>query len=103
MGMKTDKTRWLLTLCLLTLTGDALARGPWRASEHNTKGWHFMSPKERIEHQATVRAFKAYEPCHDYQVAHHQQMQARASAKGLSLPAGGRDICEHLRTDTVGR
>ena len=44
------------------LTG-ALARGPWRASETNTRGWQFMTPEERIEHQAKVRGFTSYEEC----------------------------------------
>lgn len=81
----------------LTLTGSAIARGPWRASEQNTSGWYLMTPEERIEHQARIRSFKTYDECHAYQVAHHAQMEDRAREQGRQFPGGRRDICEHLR------
>jgi hypothetical protein len=74
----------------------ASARGPWRASEDNTSGWYFMSPEERIEHQARIRSFKTYEECHAYQHEHHRLMENRAKEKGLQLNSGRRDICGHL-------
>ncbi|HJW23675.1 MAG TPA: hypothetical protein VJ576_02155 [Rhodocyclaceae bacterium] len=88
----------LLLAALLLCTGAAQARGPWRANEANTQGWRLMSPAERIEHQAKVRQFKAYEECHAYQLEHHRLMEARASAQGLTLGPGRRDICAHLLT-----
>lgn len=88
--------RWLFLL-LLICVGTASAAGPWRASERNTRGWALMTPKERLEHQATVRAFTNLAECRAYQLRHHAQMEARARASGQALQPGRRDICEHLR------
>jgi len=95
------RSRWLL----MTLSGSLLlaavfsaeARGPWRASEENTRGWQFMTPEERIEHQARVRCFETLNECRAYQQEHHRLMEQRAKGKGSALPSGGRDICEHLK------
>jgi hypothetical protein len=95
------RSRWLLmTLSgslLLAATFPAEARGPWRASEDNTRGWQLMTPEERVEHQARVRRFKTLDECRAYQQEHHREMELRASARGSALRSGGRDICEHLK------
>lgn len=83
----------------LLLIGAASARGPWRASESNTRGWQLMSPEERIEHQAKIRSFTKLEECRSYQVSHHQLMEERAQQRGLALAGSGRDICDHLKTE----
>ena len=89
----------LITALLLgvLMTGAASARGPWRASEANTRGWQFMTPEERIEHQTRIRGFTTLEECRNYQVSHHQLMEERARQHGMPLPSGGQDICEHLK------
>lgn len=87
----------IVAAVLLLTMSTVHARGPWRASEGNTAGWHFMSPEERIEHQARVRGFTNYAECQAYQQEHHHQMAARALAQGLQLRPGRRDICAHLR------
>lgn len=81
----------------LLLMSTASARGPWRASEANTRGWQLMTPEERIEHQTRIRGFTSLEECRSYQVSHHQLMEERARQRGMDLPGGGRDICEHLK------
>lgn len=73
------------------------ARGPWRASEDNTRGWQFMTSEERIEHQARVRSFNSLVECRAYQQEHHRQMEQRAKDRGKALPETGRDICAHLK------
>ncbi len=93
-GMKTA----LLFLLALLLAGPVLARGPWRASEENTRGWRLMTPEERIEHQARIRGFKNYEACRTYQLEHHRLMMERARQRGMALRGGGRDICAHLKS-----
>ena len=85
-----------LILALL-LVGTVSARGPWRASEANTRGWLFMSPEERIEHQARIRSFTTLEECRNYQASHHKLMEERARQQGMALSSGGHDICEHLK------
>lgn len=90
--------RFVTTLVLaLFLIGTASARGPWRASEGNTRGWQLMTPEERIEHQIRIRGFSTLEECRSYQVGHHQLMEERARQRGKALPGGGQDICEHLK------
>ena len=94
--MKAKSTRTLLMVCLLVISTSVLARGPLRASEGNTSGWHLMSPQERIEHQTKIRSFKTLEACRAYQGEHHQLMQTRAQAQGRPLQANRRDFCAHL-------
>ncbi len=98
-SMKTCANRFMGLMLLLCAVPVAHAAGPWRASEGNTSGWAYMTPQERLEHQATVRAFTDYEACRAYQIKHHETMEARARASGQTLkPASERrDICEHLR------
>ena len=81
----------------LLLSSAASARGPWRASEANTRGWELMSPEERIEHQTRIRGFTTLEECRNYQVSHHQLMEERARQRGVALPGGGKDVCAHLK------
>lgn len=95
--MHTTKNRFLLSLLLLTLALPVSARGPWRASEENTRGWQLMSPEERIAHQSKVRGFASLDECRTYQLAHHQQMAERARQQGIALPRDGQDICAHLK------
>ncbi|MER2623048.1 MAG: hypothetical protein ABTS22_03830 [Accumulibacter sp.] len=95
--MRTRLHRVLIITLLLSLTASAEARGPVRTSEANTRGWQLMTPEERIEHQSRIRGFKTYEVCRSYQVSHHQLMEERARERGVALPRGGRDICEHLQ------
>lgn len=83
---------------LLALAALAVqARGPWRSDEGNTRGWQFMSPEERIDHQARIRGFKTFDECQAYRVEHHRLMAQRARQEGQILPGGGRDFCAHLR------
>ncbi len=98
--MRTMKIRVLLSLLLFTVALPVSARGPWRASEDNTRGWQLMSPEERIAHQSKVRGFARLDECRTYQLAHHQQMAERARQQGIALPRGGQDICAHLKPGT---
>ena len=92
-----------LGLALLSAAAAACAAGPLRASERNTSGWDLMTPRERLEHQATVRAFTDYDACRAYQLRHHEAMEARARASGQALKPESerRDICAHLRPPSV--
>lgn len=99
-GMK--KRAWVM-LALCIFAGSALSRGPWRASESNTRGWELMSPQERIEHQARIRGFATLAECEAYQSEHRREMEARAAQLGKQLQGGGRDFCEHLRPAPAAR
>ncbi|WP_153132712.1 hypothetical protein [Dechloromonas hortensis] len=89
--------RLLLVVLLIAASGAVQARGPWRASEENTRGWQLMTPEERVEHQARIRSFQRLDECEAYQQAHHRLMLERAARQGRQLSTGGRDICDHLR------
>ena len=91
------KRGWVIFM-LLIFAGTALARGPWRASDSNTRGWELMTPEERIEHQARIRGFTALAECEAYQAGHHRVMEARAEQLGKKVSGGGRDFCQHLRS-----
>jgi hypothetical protein len=88
-------------LWLLGATSVAHAGGPWRASENNTNGWALMTPRERLEHQTTVRAFTDYSACHAYQLQHHETLAKRAQSSGRALKPDPRDICAHLRVEST--
>lgn len=88
-----------LALAAVLATGPALGRGPWAANRGNTVGWQLMTPAERIEHQDKMRSFKTYDECKVYQEQHHQQIEARAKDKGLTLPAmrPGAYACDNMK------
>ena len=100
----TSKLAYVVLSAVSLLTMDlALARGPWRSNEANTTGWQFMTPEERIEHQARIRGFRNYDECHAYQLEHHQLMESRAAEKGQPSPGNRRDFCEHLKAQSTTR
>lgn len=84
-----------LLIALALIPSPAHARGPWRASEANTRGWQLMTPEERIDHQARMRSFTSYEECLPYQAEVHRRMEERARERGLTLSPGPGG-CEHL-------
>lgn len=82
---------------LLYGTASGQAEGPWRASQSNTRGWEFMTPQERIEHQSRVRGFTDFDECEAYRTHHHDLMAERARQQGMLLNDGARDFCDRLR------
>ena len=95
--MKRQVLKSVLAAIGLLLAAEAGARGPWRASAENTRGWQFMTPQERIEHQSRVRGFTTLEECRAYQRGHHKLMEDRARERGEAIHSDGRDICGHLK------
>ena len=49
-------------------------------------GWQLMSTKERKQHRLKMRSFKTDEERQAYRKQHHEKMQARAKAQGVTLP-----------------
>ncbi|WP_013500964.1 hypothetical protein [Rhodopseudomonas palustris] len=88
----------MISLSGLVLSAAPAGAAPWRADEGNTRGWMLMSPQERIAHQARVRGFTDYAACEAYRAGHHALMVQRARERGLDLPGGGRDFCDHLKS-----
>lgn len=58
-----------------------------------------MTSGVRIEHLSKIHGFKFHEECHAFLKTHHQLMEKRASQRGMLLPGGWQDICEHLETE----
>lgn len=84
-------------LALLLLFSVTCLAGPWRAGAHNSAGWQFMSPDERVEHQRRMRSFTRYEECKAYQAEHHALMAERARQVGVVLQPHEDSGCEQLR------
>lgn len=101
--MNKASIRLLIAAVAVGACSTVFARGPWRASEGNTPGWYFMTPEERIEHQAKIRSFKTYEECQAYREEHHRLMEARARVEGKTAGGGRRDFCAHLLQPGSGK
>jgi hypothetical protein len=63
--------------------GDANAQMPMHGQIY---GSQMMTPQERSEHLAKLRAAKSAEEREQIRQAHHEQMKARAKARGVTLP-----------------
>ena len=49
-------------------------------------GWQLMTPEERAEHRAKMRAAKTDAEREKIRKDHHDKMKARAKERGVSLP-----------------
>jgi hypothetical protein len=95
--------RTLIALAAGLAMAPAHPAGPWRADAGNTRGWQFMTPEERLAHQAKIRAFDSYSACRTYQADHHRAMDERAKQQGRVLAPEQRDACAHLQPPTAAR
>lgn len=68
-----------------------------RFSQKNTAGWSLMTPEERTAHQNKMRSVKTYDECKALQTEHHQQMEARAKEKGVTLPQPRANGCDRMK------
>ena len=55
-------------------------------------GWQLMSPEEQSEHRMKMSSFKNQTEKDEYRRKHHQRMQERAEAKGVTLPVEPRGM-----------
>ena len=65
--------------------GVSLAVDP-SGSQDQAYGWNLMTPEEREEHQAKMRALKTKEERERYRIEHHKKMQERMKDQGITLP-----------------
>lgn len=78
--------------------GPGAGHGATRWGTDYTPGWKLMTPDERKDHQAHMRAMKSYDECKAYQDQHHEQMVARAKERGgKALAQPRRDACSGLK------
>jgi hypothetical protein len=69
------------------------ALGAQHMMQERAYGYELMSPQERDDYQARMRATKTEQEREQIRIEHHKQMQERAKAQGKTLPdmppAGG--------------
>jgi hypothetical protein len=66
-------------------------------NQENTPGWTLMTAEERTAHRGKMLAAKSYEECKAIQEEHHQAMAARATEKGVALPAPRQNGCDRMK------
>ena len=49
-------------------------------------GYDLMTAEERTEHRNKMRSLKTWEEREQFRKEHHEQMQARAKERGITLP-----------------
>ncbi len=59
---------------------------PTAFSEDTMYGYQLMTEQERAEHRATMRSFNTEAEREAYRRQHHEMMQERAKAQGVTLP-----------------
>lgn len=81
-----------LTLCMaMGIAAPAAAqmqsRGPMQMQDgERIYGSELMTPQERSEYQARMRALKTEQEREAFRLEHHKKMQERAKAQGKTLP-----------------
>lgn len=79
--------------------GPGGGRGPGagRWGQGVTPGWALMTPAERTAHQTKMRSMTTRADCRAYVEQHHAEMAARATERGVAVPAmPRRDPCAGL-------
>lgn len=88
--MRTKTMLSTLLLALLTLAALPVQAAQPGAAEQQAKppiyGRQLMTPDERRDYQQKMRSLKTREERQAFRQEHHQQMQARAKEKGITLP-----------------
>lgn len=77
--------------------GPGAGHGAMRWGSDNTPGWSLMTPQERDQHREKMLAMKNQNDCKAYVAKHHEEMAARAKARGAKVPTmPRRDPCARL-------
>lgn len=92
----------LFALLLIALASPAVHAFPSYASGEGFRGAELMTPDERKAHVAKMQSFKTFDECHAYTDAHEAELQRRAAAQHVTLPARntsvfGGDPCQVMR------
>lgn len=64
----------------------AFAADPPAQDQQEVYGSQLMTPQERTEYQAKMRAAKTNEEREQIRAQHHEEMQVRAKQQGMTLP-----------------
>ncbi|MFZ5485332.1 MAG: hypothetical protein ACOZB0_14005 [Pseudomonadota bacterium] len=79
-------TRLWFTALLVLASPQGLAF-PTYASGEGFRGAELMTPEERQAHVSKMQSFRSFEECQAYVTAHETEIQKRAAAKQVTLPA----------------
>jgi len=71
--------------------------GRFSSNQQNTYGWQLMTSQERAEHQTKLRSFTDVASCEAYVMEHHQVMEEKAKAKGITLLVRRQDPCAMMK------
>lgn len=75
------------SLCLaLGIAAPAPAQMQSAPMQERIYGYELMTPQERIEYQARMRALNTEQEREAFRLEHHKKMQERAKAQGKTLP-----------------
>jgi hypothetical protein len=55
-------------------------------TQGNVYGWQLMSRQERAEYRARMRSLRTAQERERFRLEHHERMQERARARGITLP-----------------
>jgi hypothetical protein len=77
----------LIALIFLFLSSAGAHAFPTYASGDGFRGAELLTPEERKVHVAKMQSFKTYDECTVYVSAHEADLQKRATAKNVVLPA----------------
>lgn len=76
-----------LASTLALAQGQVPPPGPGQQQEQqDIYGWQLMTPEERTEHRAKMRAAKTDAEREKIRKEHHDKMKARAKERGATLP-----------------
>jgi hypothetical protein len=87
----------LIVIASATTMSAVAAPGRFGWNKNYTPGWSLMTPQERTEWQTKMRGAKTYDECKAMQEEHHKSMEARATEKGITLPAPRQNGCDVMK------
>lgn len=70
----------------------------WKVDKFDGAASTLMTPEERIANQISMHAVKTYDECKLVQTEQRTLMEARATEKGVTLPAPRQNGCDNMKT-----
>ncbi len=58
----------------------------YQLQERDMYGWDLMTEQERAQHRQKMQSMQTEQERNEYRMEHHQLMQERAKAKGVTIP-----------------
>ncbi len=86
MQMRIPAAGPLVLAIVIALSGTIGAASAQQPQKEPIYGSRLMSPQERLEHRERMRNAATAEEREQVRLEHHQAMQARAKARGITLP-----------------